>query len=91
MEISKLIFLGKLFIYVGYGIKKKKIRKIVWKCYLFKEKEKGSFLFLIHWLKSDVCLLKAQITKNFFPRTLSEKYIPGKQCIKLQEYAIRLA
>jgi hypothetical protein len=28
--------------------------------------------------------------KNFFPRTPSEKYIPGKQCPKLQEYAIRL-
>jgi hypothetical protein len=28
--------------------------------------------------------------KNVFPRTPPEKYIPGKQCPKLQEYAIRL-
>jgi hypothetical protein len=41
-------------------------------------------------LKTDVCLCKTQIKKKFFPRTPSEKYIPGKQCPKLQEYAIRL-
>jgi hypothetical protein len=42
-------------------------------------------------LKINVCLFKTQIKKKFFPRTLSEKYIPGKQCPKLQEYAIRIA
>jgi hypothetical protein len=41
-------------------------------------------------LQIDVCLLKTQLNKNFFPRTPSEKYIPGKRCPKLQEYAIRL-
>jgi hypothetical protein len=34
--------------------------------------------------------LKLKYKKNFFPRTPSEKYIPGAQCSKLQEYAIRL-
>jgi hypothetical protein len=48
------------------------------------------FSFLIDGLKIDVCLLKTQINKNFFPRTPSEKYIPGKQCPKLQENAIKL-
>jgi hypothetical protein len=28
--------------------------------------------------------------KKLFPRTPSEKYIPGKQCPKLQDCAIRL-
>jgi hypothetical protein len=41
-------------------------------------------------LKIDVYLFKTQINKKFFPRTPSEKYIPGKQCPKLQECAIRL-
>ncbi len=84
-----MIFLGRLFINVGYGIMKKKSEKIVRNCFLFKEKEKCLFSFLIDWLKIDVCLFKTQI-KNFFPGIPSEKYIPGKQCPKLQEYAIRL-
>jgi hypothetical protein len=41
-------------------------------------------------LKIDVCHFKTKINKNFFPTTPSEKYIPGKQYPKLQEYAIRL-
>jgi hypothetical protein len=41
-------------------------------------------------LKIDVSLFKTQIIKKLFPRTPSEKYIPGKQCPKLQECAIRL-
>ncbi len=85
-----MIFLGELFIYEGYGIIKKKFEKIVWECFLFKEKEKFLFSFLIDWLKIDVYLFKTQINKKFFPRTPSENYIPGKQCPKLQECAIRL-
>jgi hypothetical protein len=41
-------------------------------------------------LKIIVCHFKTEIYKKFFPTTPSEKYIPGKQCPKLQEYAIRL-
>jgi hypothetical protein len=44
-----MIFLGKLFIYVGYGIIKKKSEKLFWECFKFKEKEKWLFSFLIDW------------------------------------------
>jgi hypothetical protein len=45
-------------------------------------------LFFIIRLKIDVCHFKNIFNKNFLPTTPSEKYIPGKQCPKLQEYAV---
>jgi hypothetical protein len=44
MEISKLIFLGKLFIYVGYGIKKKKSEKLFESAIYSKKKKSACFL-----------------------------------------------
>jgi hypothetical protein len=44
---------------------------------------KRKVCFLINQLKVDVSLFKTKINKNLFPTTLSEKYIPGKQCQKL--------
>jgi hypothetical protein len=41
-------------------------------------------------LKIDVCHFKTKIFKKSFPRGPSENYIAGKQCQKLQEYAIGL-
>ncbi len=84
-----MIFLGKLFIYVGYGIMKKKPKNYL-RVLSIQRKIKVFVLVLIDWLKIDVYLFKTQINKKFFPRTPSEKYIPGKQCPKLQECAIRL-
>ncbi len=44
-----MIFLGKFFIYVGYGIMKKKSEKLFESAiYIFKEK-KVLFLFFIDW------------------------------------------
>ncbi len=45
MEISKWIFLGKLFIYEGYGIKKKKSEKLFESAIYSKKKKSACFCF----------------------------------------------
>ncbi len=50
MEISKWIFLGKLFIYVGYGIQKKKSEKLFESVIYSKKKKSARFRFwFIDW------------------------------------------
>jgi hypothetical protein len=48
MEISKGVFWGKLFIYVGYGIKKKKSEKLFERAIYSKKKKSARFAFFIH-------------------------------------------
>ncbi len=50
MEISKWIFWGKLFIYVGYGIKKKKSEKLFERAIYSNKKKSACFRFwFIDW------------------------------------------
>jgi hypothetical protein len=50
MEISKWIFLGQLFIYVGYGITKKKSEKL-FESVIYSKKKKGDHFhfWFIDW------------------------------------------
>ncbi len=66
MKISRSIFWGKLFIYVGYGIKKKKSEKNFESAIYSLKKKSYSFRFwLIDW-KSMYAILKPKY-KKFLP------------------------
>ncbi len=74
---------------VGYGIKKKNFEKLFERAIYSMKKKSFSFQFwFIDW-KSKYAILKPKY-KKFFPTTTSEKYIPGKQCPKLQEFVVWL-
>jgi hypothetical protein len=66
MKISKSIFWGNLFIYLGYGIKKKKSEKLFESAiYSLKKKSYSSWFWLIDW-KSMYAILKPKYLKNSY-------------------------
>ncbi len=67
-----MFFGRKLFIYVGYGIMKKKSEKLFESAIYSKKKNSIRFSFSIYWLNIDVCLFKTQYIKNYYLEALTK-------------------